>query len=102
MANTVVLAEQYALGGLFGTGRGGQGHLPRGGLVPKGRSTRGRRGTVHSRRCVPGRATRRGTEWDRAVAWWRKATEQGDADAQCSLGGAYVDGVGVDQSHPGA
>ncbi len=30
-----------------------------------------------------------------AAKWWRKAAEQGDANAQCSLGMAYDNGTGV-------
>ena len=32
-----------------------------------------------------------------AVYWWRKAADQGDADAQNNLGNAYRDGCGVEQ-----
>ena len=32
-----------------------------------------------------------------AVYWYRKATEQGDADAQCNLGVCYKRGRGIDQ-----
>ena len=32
-----------------------------------------------------------------AVRWYRKAAEQGDADAQCMLGVAYENGRGVKQ-----
>jgi TPR repeat protein len=34
-----------------------------------------------------------------AVAWWRQAAEQGDADAQYSLGLAYSLGRGVPQDY---
>ena len=37
-----------------------------------------------------------------AVKWYRKAAEQGDADAQCSLGMSYENGQGVEQSYPEA
>jgi TPR repeat protein len=38
-----------------------------------------------------------------AVAWFRKAAVQGDAEARCTLGDAYRDGPrGVGQSHPEA
>ena len=30
-----------------------------------------------------------------AVKWYRKAAEQGDAEAQYKLGGCYLDGEGV-------
>jgi len=34
-----------------------------------------------------------------AVRWYRKAAEQGDANAQCNLGGMYKNGRGVKQDH---
>ena len=38
-------------------------------------------------------------DYAHAVAWWRKAAEQGDADAQRALGHACADGLGVPQDH---
>ena len=35
-------------------------------------------------------------QYREAADWYRKAAEQGDADAQCMLGNMYRDGVGVD------
>jgi TPR repeat protein len=34
-----------------------------------------------------------------SVTWYRKAAEQGDADAQFNLGGLYADGQGVKRSY---
>jgi len=34
-----------------------------------------------------------------AVRWYRKAAEQGQADAQCNLGDMYAMGQGVKQDH---
>jgi TPR repeat protein len=34
-----------------------------------------------------------------AVKWYRKAAEQGDANAQYNLGQGYGDGQGVPQDH---
>ena len=36
-------------------------------------------------------------DYAEAVGWWRKAAEQGDAEAQGNLGVAYRDGRGVPQ-----
>ena len=37
-----------------------------------------------------------------AVKWYRKAADQGDAKAQYSLSGMYIEGRGVRQYHIGA
>ncbi len=37
-----------------------------------------------------------------ALIWYRQATEQGDAKAQCNLGGRYGNGRGISQSGIGA
>jgi TPR repeat protein len=34
-----------------------------------------------------------------AVKWYRKAADQGDADAQFNLGAAYYNGGGVPENH---
>ena len=46
-------------------------------------------------------ATGQGVPQDRAEAarWYRKAAEQGDADAQFNLGLMYHNGQGVPQDH---
>ena len=38
-------------------------------------------------------------DYEEAVKWFRKAAKQGNGNAQCNLGDAYVDGEGVDQNH---
>ena len=41
-------------------------------------------------------------EYEEAVKWYRKAAEQGDANAQCNLGNCYFNGTGVPQSYSDA
>ncbi|HIU97479.1 MAG TPA: sel1 repeat family protein, partial [Candidatus Ornithoclostridium faecigallinarum] len=36
-------------------------------------------------------------DWQKAVEWYAKAAEQGDAVAQCNLGICYANGQGVKQ-----
>jgi TPR repeat protein len=38
-------------------------------------------------------------DYDNAVAWWRKAAEQGHAGAQSNLGYMMVSGLGVEQNN---
>ena len=38
-------------------------------------------------------------DYTQAVYWWRKAAEQGDADAQFMLGDCYYKGQGVPQDY---
>ena len=38
----------------------------------------------------------------KAVKWYRKAADQGHADAQCNLGFMYANGLFVKQSYPEA
>ena len=33
----------------------------------------------------------------KAIEWYKKAAEQGDAEAQCTVGGMYRHGQGVDK-----
>ena len=37
--------------------------------------------------------------YEEAVKWYRKAAEQGDADAQKNLGDCYADGDGVEKNY---
>ena len=37
--------------------------------------------------------------YKKTVYWWRKAADQGYADAQRSLGTAYYNGIGVAQNY---
>ena len=51
------------------------------------------RGKVISASCTPTAEVCRSDA--QAVKWWRKTSEQGYADAQSSLGIAYVNGTGA-------
>lgn len=47
--------------------------------------------------CSPGCAAYASGKYEEAAAWYRKAAEQGDADAQYNLGNLYAQGQGVAQ-----
>jgi TPR repeat protein len=38
-------------------------------------------------------------DYEQAVYWWKKAAEQGHAQAQNNLGGCYAQGLGVAQDY---
>ena len=40
-----------------------------------------------------------GQDYKQALNWYRKAVEQGNADAQCNLGNCYYNGNGVTKDY---
>ena len=90
---------QFILGGMYVIGVGVPQDAARSGRVvpPRRRARQRPRAVATSGRMYAERAVGVPQDAAGAIAWYRRAAEQGDARAQYNLGGMYDQGLGVPQ-----